>query len=166
MKYLKLFDSFKQFTFYTKEWEKYIPQHITIIKNGKSRNFHKENVMLHADMTQIDYVADEIIYGQPDEFEIDIYFINKNNQLKFTVDISYGDYLVSEFSITPPNKVSVIEYTSYHSKFDPDKNSSFAFEDSTLNDLCNFFNHIDGINITPNNLKFLDKRDNYNPNRD
>lgn len=165
MKFIKKFESFKQFSFYTDEWEKYLPEKLTIIKNGENRNFHRENVMLHADMVQIDYVADEIIFGQPDEFEIDIYFTNKKGNLKFTIDISYGDFLVSEFSIEPPNKVRVIEYTSHHSKFDPDENSTFAFEDESLKSICNFINHIDGVNISPEDLKFLDKRDNYNPNK-
>jgi hypothetical protein len=165
MNYIKKFESFKQFSFYTNEWEKYLPAEIIIIKNGESRKFHRENVMLHADMVQIDYVANKNIFGQPDEFEIDLYFVNKNGNLKFTVDISYGDFLVSEFSIEPPNKVKVIEYTSYHSRFNPDENDTFAFEDDTIKDICNFLNHIDGVNISPNDLKFLDKRDNYNPDK-
>lgn len=165
MYHIKKFESFNQFSFYTSGWEKFLPQKITIIKNGKSRNFHRENTMINADMIQIDYVADKIIFGQPDEFEIDVYFTNKSGLLNFTVDISYGDYIVSEFTISPPNKISVVEYTSYHSKFDPDENNTFAFEDDTINKLCDFFNHIDGVNISSEDLKFLDKRDNYNPNK-
>lgn len=160
MKYIKKFEGFTQFSMYSVDWKKHIPYKLTIIKD-KIRNFHKENVMLNEDQIQIVYTADEILFGDPDEFQIDIYMIN-NGHFKIDIDLTYGDLVVSEFSIESPNKVSVIQYTSYHSKFDP-SNTVFALSDESISDFVKFINKFDDIKISEDDLKFLDKRDNYVP---
>ena len=71
--------------------------------------------------------------------------------------------MVSEFSISPPNIIDVIQYTSYHSKFDP-SNTVFAFTDESLLEIIKFFNLFTDIHIERNNLNFLDdKVDSYIP---
>lgn len=160
MKYLKLFEGFSQFTMYGEKWKDQAPNELTIIKDKEIRKYHRENTDCIGDLVQINYVADSIVYGDPDEMEIDIYMININNQLKLNVDITYGDLIVSEFSIEAPHKVSVIQYTSYHSKFDP-SNTVFAFEDESLEAFIAFLNNFDGFQLKTDDFKFLDKRDNY-----
>lgn len=161
MKYLKFFEKFTQFTMYTNEWERYLPKELTVIKSDKTRTFHKENVMLNADQIEVNYVANKSEYGEPDEMEIDIYML-VDGKLELDVDITYGDLMVSEFKLISPNIVNVIQYTSYHSKFDP-SNTIFALTDDSLQKLVKFFNNFDNMNLTIDNFKFLDLRDSYNP---
>ena len=46
-----------------------------------------------------------------------------------------------------PNKIKVIQYTSYGSKFDP-TNTPFAFTEESLNDLINFLNTLTDTTLT------------------
>lgn len=160
MRYLKRFNE-SIVSIYNPEWENILPDKITVIKgyeDGVKNHVHKKgNVMLDANMVQITYDNDE--YGYPDTLEFDIYF-SKEDGGKLDIDITWGDKVVSEFSIEPPNKVSVIQYTSYHSKFDP-SNTVFAFDDLSLLKITAFLNKFEGIDIKVNDLKFLDKYDNF-----
>ena len=161
MKYLKRWN--ESLSIYNPEWERFLPETINVIKgysDGVKSHLHKKgNVMIHSNMVQITYDNDE--FGYPDTLEFDIYF-SKMDGGKLDIDITWGDEVVSEFSILPPNKVSVIEYTSYHSKFDP-FNTVFAFDDNSLLQIVNFLNKFEGIDIKVSDLKFLDKYDNYIP---
>lgn len=155
----------------------HLPKKLTIIKGveGKTliRVFSLGNVMTNANMTQIIYTADKPIFGHPDEMSIDIYYY-RNHDIKLTVDIIYGDYMSCEFTLMPPNKINVIQYTSYRSEFDP-SNTVFAFDNKTIQDFCFFLNQIKRgdvttdeslsklFNVTPDMLKFLDGADNYDP---
>ena len=67
-----------------------------------------------------------------------------------------------EFSLEAPNKVSVIEYTSWRSKTDP-SNTVFALEDKSLKEFVDFLNKFTGFYLEVSHFKFLDKYDNYNP---
>lgn len=163
MKHLKRFN--ENTLVYDPKWEDLLPSELTIIKGYdnevKSHSFKKGNVMLHSDMVQITYEANPHEWGYPDTLEIDIYF-TQNGKINLDVDITYGDEVASEFSIHPPNEINVIQYTSYHSKFDP-SNTVFAFEDDSLDKFIEFLNRFEGVKLSRDDFKFLDKNDNYNP---
>ena len=74
---------------------------------------------------------------------------------KINVDITWGDYMESEFSIQS-DKVSVIQCTTKDSKFDP-TNTVFAFDDASLDKLVKFFNSFNGVNINKEDIMFLHK---------
>jgi len=76
------------------------------------------------------------------------------------VDITFGDLMVSEFSLSSPNKVDVIQYSSYHSKWDPSE-TVFGFDDESLKKVVDLFNQLDSFNFTLDQFKFLDQRDNW-----
>jgi hypothetical protein len=120
--------------------------------------------MNHADMVQIMYEPKDESWGDPDDLEFDMYFVMDGN-IRVDIDITFGDLMVSEFSLESPNKVSVIEYTSYGSKFDP-TNTVFAFTEESLQDLINFFNHVDNrFELTRDKFNFLDADPySYQPN--
>jgi hypothetical protein len=166
MRFIKTFEQYDiGLSFYNKEWEDLLPETITIIKADQKRTFKKGNIMTNANMLQIIYGNDDLV-GEPAQIEFDIYYtFNENrNSIKLTVEITHGDQVVSDFTIEPPNKVNVVQYTSYHSKFDP-SNTVFALDDSSLQGFVNYlnaFNH--GLSLSVNDFKFLDSRDNYNPN--
>ena len=156
-------------TIYDKRWEQHLPEYFTINYHGKLFKFKKDNIMLHSDMVQITYASTPIdsdeqgeIWGTPDTLEFDIYFAKEDN-IVLNVDITYGDSMAFEFSVEAPNKIKVIEYTSYHSKFDP-SNTVFALVDESLQSFINFLNMFSGMKLKKEDFKFLDQNDNYTPN--
>ena len=159
-------------TIYDKRWENELSEFITINYHGKLFKFKKDNIMLHSDMVQITYASTPLnsdeqgeIWGTPDTLEFDIYFAkdNQSDKIRLTVDITYGDSMACEFTIEAPNKVKVVEYTSYHSKFDP-SNTVFALVDDSLQSFINFLNKFSGMKLKKEDFKFLDQNDNYFPN--
>ena len=159
-------------TIYDERWKSELPEFITINYHGELYKFKKDNIMLHSDMVQITYASTPMdskesgeIWGTPDTLEFDIYFTkdNETNKVRLTVDITYGDAMVCEFSVEAPNKIKVIEYTSYHSKFDP-SNTVFALVDDSLQSFINFLNNFSGMKLKKEDFKFLDQYDNYLPN--
>ena len=78
------------------------------------------------------------------------------------MDITFGDLMVSEFSLEVPNKVNVIQYTSYHSKWDPTE-TVFGFDEQSLQKILKMFNTFDGFGFSVEQFKFLDQRDNWRP---
>lgn len=169
MKWIKKFESF-DIPYYNKEWEKFLPEQITIIKGQEKfiqrKVYKKGNIMIHSDMIQISYTHGEyqmdIKDVVPGVVEFDIYFI-KNDGISLSVDITYGDTMASEFKINN-DKVDVIEYTSYGSKFDP-SNTVFALDENSLKSFIKFFNMFTGINVNRGQFNFLDENpNNYIPN--
>jgi hypothetical protein len=159
-------------TIYDKRWETQLPEFLIINYHGKLFKFKKNNIMLHSDMVQITYASTSLnsdeqgeIWGAPDTLEFDIYFAkdNETNKIRLTVDITYGDAMVCEFSVESPNKIKVIEYTSYHSKFDL-SNTVFALVDDSLQSFIDFLNRFEGMKLKKEDFKFLDQYDNYQPN--
>jgi hypothetical protein len=159
-------------TIYDERWENELPEFITINYHGKLYKFKKDNIMLHSDMVQITYASTPLnsdeqgeIWGTPDTLEFDIYFVkdNETDKVRLTVDITYGDLMACEFSVEAPNKIKVVEYTSYHSKFDP-SNTVFALVDESLQSFINFLNRFEGMKLKKEDFKFLDQNDNYLPN--
>ena len=156
-------------TIYDKTWENELPEYLTINNGGKLSKFKKDNVMLHSDMVQITYTSTPLnsdkqgeIWGEPDTLEFDIHFA-KNGKITLDIDITYGDFMACEFSVEAPNKIKVIEYTSYHSKFDP-SNTVFGLVDDSLESFVNFLNKFSGMKLKKEDFKFLDQHDDYTPN--
>ena len=148
---------------YDTDWEKYLPQNLTINNNGVKHSFKKGNVMLVDDLVEITYDSDpENPWGSPDTLEFDFYFVKDDatKNIRMDIDITYGDLMACEFSIEPPNKVNVIQHTSYNSKFDP-SNTVFALEDESLDEFISFLNKFPGVKVTRHDLRFLDKYDNW-----
>jgi hypothetical protein len=159
-------------TIYDKRWESELSEYFTINYHGKLYKFKKDNIMLHSDMVQITYASTPLnsnqegeIWGVPDTLEFDVYFAkdDQTDKIRMTVDITYGDLMACEFTVEPPNKVKVVEYTSYHSKFDP-SNTVFGLVDDSLQSFINFLNRFEGMKLKKEDFKFLDQYDNYMPN--
>jgi hypothetical protein len=159
----------EQISVYDKAWEVFLPKQITVIEGDASKPdsrhvFNKGNVMLNADMLQITYDNPE--WGIPDTLEIDIYLVKdvQSGNIRLDVDITYGDFVACEFSIDKKNRLKVIQYTSYGSKFDP-SNTVFAFNNASLREFINFLNRFNtGVKLTLDDFKFLNKWDDWSPN--
>jgi viroplasmin and RNaseH domain-containing protein len=145
---------------YHYDWDSHLPESITIIQRGKEATFKKGNIMKNGDMVQVTY--DSNIWGFSSTLEFDFYFLKVDKDFKIDIDITLGDAMVSEFSIEKPNKVSVIQYTSWKSKTDT-SNTVFALEDKSLKAFVDFLNKFVGFDLRVDDFKFLDKYDNYNP---
>jgi hypothetical protein len=142
---------------YNSNWEVELPKFISIIDNNKILKFKKGNVMLIADTVQITYdMYPGEKWGLPDTLEFDIYFVedDKSKKIRINVDITYGDFMACEFSINPPNKIDIIEHTTYCSKFDP-SNTEFSLTDESLDEFIKFLNKINDIQVTKDDMKFL-----------
>jgi hypothetical protein len=158
-------------TIYDKRWENELSEFLTINYHNNLYKFKKSNIMLHSDMIQITYAStpldseeSEEIWGSSDTLEFDIYFAkdDKDSNITLTIDITYGDAMVCEFNIEKPNKIKVIQYTYYGSKFDR-SNTVFALTDDSLESFINFLNRFDGMKLKREDFKFLDQYDNYHP---
>ena len=155
------------------------PKYITVVKGdttdihgmlidtltGKSTDTpcrYKLGNIMSDPVFQITYDRDFDANGVPDTLEIDIGPIHNDGDKEFhlNVEITFGDLIASGFDIKPPNTVRPYQYTSYHSKMDP-SNTVFALTDESLQVLCQFFCHFDGVRVTPEDFKFLDARDNF-----
>ena len=157
MRYLKAYESFipnenKNTPYWDSKWEELLPKEIKVIKGQDTFTqypvYKKGNVMLNGDMVQITYTNEH-------------YF--NDNLLDLNVDITYGDAMASEFRIQG-DKLHVIQYTSFKSKFDP-SNTVFAFDDDSLNQFIQFLNQFDGTKVSREQFNFLDKDPNsYIPN--
>lgn len=160
MRHLKTFESFGENTIYDADWHRLVPQKMVVLKEG-AHEFFLGNIMKHSDMVQVTYENRKDEWGVPETLEFDFYF-SHNGHMRLDIDVTWGDAMACEFYIESPDKVGVIEYTSYHSKTDP-SNTVFALEDESLESLVGFINKLDGFRVDASQLSFLDKRDNYDP---
>jgi hypothetical protein len=104
--------------------------------------------------------------GEPDYIEFDIHMVKTNDgtfvnpdNLELNIYITYGDSMVSEFTISKPGDIKVINYTGYGSKYD--KETEFGFEDETIKELVEFFNRF-GFKLDSKDFTFIDKyKDSY-----
>lgn len=148
---------------YNKDWEKELPKTMTINYKGNLLSFKKGNIMLLGDSVQVTYQGlSENPWGSPDCLEFDLYFTKQDltQKIKIDIDITLGDLMVCEFSIEQPNKISLIQHTTYHSKFDP-SDTVFALEDKSLKEFIVFLNKFSGFKLSRYDLRFLDKIDNW-----
>ena len=159
MKHIKDYRIFEA-SIYDADWGKIMPQHMTVLKDGKHR-FKLGNIMKNADMIQATYENEKQEWGVPSTLEFDFYF-SKSGHMRIDVDITWGDAMACEFYVESPSKLGIIEYTSYHSKMDP-SNTVFALEDESLEQLIAFINRFDGFSLKRGQFNFLDKYDNYQP---
>jgi len=159
MKHLKYFkESNSDYSIYNIDWHFIVPHKLTMIYDNKSYNFVNNpdtNIMKNIPLVQITYQIEGVNWGLSDCLEFDLHFLNlQNGRLKVDVDITWGNFMESEFSIVAPNKVDVIQCTSKDSRFDP-SNTVFAFDDSSLQSIVEMFNKIDSFSITTKDLNFL-----------
>lgn len=161
MKHLKRFNEGFE-NIYDVVWEKILPPTLTVFKDGE-HTFKLGNIMKDADMVQVTYVNIKSEWGVTDTLEFDFYFLKIGSTFKMDIDITWGDLMACEFSITSPNKVDIIDYTSFHSKTDT-SNTVFALEEKSLQNFIKFINMFDGFKVQRNQFNFLDSNeDSYYP---
>lgn len=159
MKYLKTYESFR---FLEESFENNFPKSVKIYTSNGTYELVKADFTREIDIIRCSYwhntAADGNVSrdGEPDLLMFDIHFINNDKGLKTIIHVTYGDNMVSDFSIEAPNKIKVNLYNGFKSKLDSD--TQFGFEDDTLDDLCKLFNKFnESYRITKQDLTFIDK---------
>lgn len=183
---IKEFNDFSESPSYQEDLKKYIPKELKIITTNGEYIFKPDTESQYH--TVIDHMTTQIMYknetelkliedpkkvlkdGEPDTLEFDIRFVKDNDgttattkNLKLNIDITYGDAMVCEFTISPPNKITMGHYTSVHSKYD--SKTMFAFSDDSIKKLVEFFNRYSPeYKLEIKDFKFLDSDPNsYKP---
>jgi len=153
----------EEISIYQVDWEKMMPKSLTINQRGKQVTYKLGEITKNYDMVQCPYINEEI-WGFPETLEFDHYFDDDDNdgKIKIMVDITLGDAMVCEFSMEPPNKIVVGEYTSYRSKTDP-SDTVFGFSNNSLQELISFWNQFKFFHLTVDDFKFLDLYDDFQP---
>jgi GMP synthase-like glutamine amidotransferase len=172
VKYLKLYENRifgkSYVTILDEDIEKFLPQKMDIYTMGGGGdgggNYKLElgDVTRETDIIRITYTqntteitgGDVTADGEPNILEFDIHFIHKDSVLKINVDLSYGDSMVSSFSLEQPNKINVNHYTGLGSHSDPE--SHFGLCEESIKELVKFFNRF-GFQIHEKDFSFLDK---------
>ena len=180
MRYLKTFEEVTgdYSVFDTDGWERLLPKELTVVTDTGSWTLEKpdwESGMGHApnvtglmNCLQISYYhntvdeqGDVTADGEPSYLAFDIDRVKDNDgshanpdSLKLDVDITYGDAMKSEFTITAPNQISIGHYNGYGSQYDPE--TFFGFDDSSLDSLVGFFNSF-GFSLDVEDFDFLSK---------
>ncbi len=168
MNHLKKFKKFESCTILDEDIKKYIPKSMEIVTSNGEFSLVRSDVTREIDIVRITYwhstqreTGNVLSDGEPDYLEIDLHFVQEEKGSKILVDVSYGDFMASEFSIMKPNKISIIHYTGKGSKIDP--KSHFGFTTKSLKSLITFFNRF-GYNLSIDQFKFIDQSQNsYKP---
>lgn len=155
-------------TVYSQQNLKKLNKNLTLsdLDSNNEYNFDKNDCTIDNNLIQFNYYRDnmrlekgDIINGEPDLLEFDIHFVKNTRGIKLLVDITYGDQVISEFSIESPNKINIIHYNGIGSKYD--EHTHWGFTDESIEHLVKFFNAFNhGIKITSDDLSFIDKHDN------
>ena len=178
MKYLKKFlehqeDENKRFLLHDFDnWKEFIPKELNLITtNGEFKLKYDEKSIIDYSSFQLLYSqnamndihnGDPLADGEPDTLEFDIKIMKDNDGMsgnsdktRLNIDITYGDTMVSEFTIDSPNRVIPFHYTSVDSLLDSE--TMFSFSDESIKDLVEFFNRFSSdFKLTPEDFVFLD----------
>ena len=171
MKYLKKFKELNEnISIFNQEWKKLIPKELTILTSNGEFPMKLVDLMINGngDLMQIAYyhssfnddpnaVLDD---GEPDYLEFDICFTKHDDGklLRMLIDITYGDSMMFEFTIEPPNKIDVAHYNGIGSKYDPE--TFFSFDDESLEKLVDLLNKFSKhLKLSVDDFKFLDKEE-------
>jgi hypothetical protein len=132
---------------YDADIRKVAPKSLIVKKDGKNLKHSLGNIMKHSDMLQITFDRSHQEMGYPDTLEIDMYFIKPSgkNVFKIDIDITYGDLIVSEFSIYPPRKLHQIN----------DPKVDFCFDKKSVDDIVKFINDFTRFDLNTGDLDFL-----------
>jgi hypothetical protein len=165
---IKSFKLFESSTILDEKIENYLPKSLEIVTSNGRFSLTKCDLTREIDILRVSYwhsthkkTGSVLSDGEPDYLELDIHFTKSDKGLKILIDVTYGDFMASEFSISGKNKVSIINYNGVGSKLDP--KSHFGFSKKSLESLISFFNRF-GFSLKLDQFKFIDEfRDTYHP---
>lgn len=157
MLWIKKFESFKHMM---SDFKNKVPTDITIYTNNGTHTLIKSDITLESDVVRLSYhhstmddSGESLLDGEPDYVVFDIHIIQSPK--KIITDISYGDSVVSGFSINSDG-IKVGNYNGIGSKLDI--KTHFGFSDKTIDSLVIFYNSIfKELKINKKDLNFISK---------
>lgn len=159
------FESFNQYDITREDIKNKFPKEISIYTTNGSFKLKLGDFTREVDIIRASYShstpeemgGNVVADGEPDSVSFDIHFTKTNEgKRKILIDISYGDDMHTEFALTQPNKVKLIHYNGYDSRFDGE--THFGFQDNCLKELVKLFNSFDkNFKFSVNDFKFIDK---------
>ena len=178
MRYIRTYREAREYSvFDTKGWQSLLPDSLTVVTDtgewtlrrpdADSGMGHATNVTGLMNGLQINYYqntveengGDVTADGEPDQLEFDITMVKDNgggdanpDSLRLDLDVTYGDSMKFEFSVSKPGRVEVGHYNGYGSKHDP--GTWFAFDAPSLSAVVRFINSF-GFSVTEGDLAFL-----------
>lgn len=172
MKYLKYFENRAYGSNYVsildEDIEKYLPKSVGIYtmggggEGGGSYQLELDTVTREVDILRVPYSHDTLqdvdfdvtADGEPNTLEFDMHFFRKEGHLKIIVDVTYGDNMVSAFTIEHPNKIAVNHFTGLGSQIDSE--THFGLTDESIEEWVAFFNRF-GFRLHKKDFTFIDK---------
>lgn len=151
---------------FDQDWfEKILPNTLELVTQNGNFTLKKNDSTIGKDIIQFNYwqkaynnndPSTVLDNGEPDFLEFDIHFVKNVDGVKLLVDITYGDNMACEFSLEAPNKINIIHYNGFNSKYD--SKTYFGFSDKSLDDLIKFFNAFNhGLKLDRKDFTFIDK---------
>jgi hypothetical protein len=144
------------------DFKNHVPKTMQIVtSNGEFKleltdchiNFPKIEIAYHH--WTPDKTGDVLSDGEPDYLCFDLNFHRRDKDFQINVENTYGDAMMFEFKISPPNTIEVGHYNGYNSKYDP--KYVFSYTEDSINDLMEFFNKFTfGLKLTRDKFNFLD----------
>lgn len=139
-----------------------LPQKLTIVTSNGEFELKLSDCWIQFPKMMFQYwqstpekTGDVLSDGEPDYLAFDLNFMKKGDNFEINVENTYGDAMMFEFKISPPNTVKVGHYNGYKSKYDP--NYVFSYTEESINDLLEFFNKFTfGLKLTRDKFNFLD----------
>jgi len=165
MKYIKSFLE-KKIPITSSEVRKILPQTISIITSNGEFELEISDMQMTYPKLWVSYfhstpekTGNVLTDGEPDYIGFDLNFIKRDHKFEINVENTYGDAMMFEFKLVPPNEVIVGHYNGIKSKFDPEY--KFSYTEKSIQDLIDFFNRFTfGFNLTRDKFNFLDSNDN------
>lgn len=94
--------------------------------------------------------------GEPDTLGFDIHVIDEDSKRKIKVDITYGDSMKYEFSITEPNIIKIFHYNGIGSKLD--SKTHFGLHEKSIKDFIKVFTYLNpNLKLNVLDFHFIDK---------
>jgi hypothetical protein len=141
MKWIK---KFNESSIYEFDWHNIMPKNLIIIEDDKKIEYELGNIMMHFDMVQVVYESN--IWGEPGDLEFDFYFLKRGSKYVIDVDITWGDSMVLEFSLSGSN-INIIRN---------DKNRiKIGFDSNSIKEILHLFNQFSGFHFEESQIVFL-----------
>lgn len=145
-----------------------VPQKLTIITSNGEFELELSDCWVQFPKICLTYwhstpekTGDVLSDGEPDYLGFDLNIVKNSKNFEINVENTYGDTMMFEYKIVPPNSIIIGHYNGYKSKFDP--NYVFSYREDSIEELIKFFNSFTfGTSLTRDKFNFLDiKPDSY-----
>lgn len=144
------------------DFKNHVPKKLTIVTSNGEFELELKDCWVQFPKVMLSYwhstplkTGDVLADGEPDYLSFDLNFVKNGKNFEINVENTYGDAMMFEYKIKPPNNVSVGHYNGYKSKFDP--MYVFTYTEKSIRDLMDFFNRFTfGLNLTRDRFNFLD----------